>query len=47
MITIKKFKDTMQDVYSTSVCEDTIANINDTVTVLGILAPIYNFKAKG
>lgn len=59
-IILEEFKDTMKDVYSTSVCKATIdeapmaykslneilTNITDTVDVLSILKPIYNFKAK-
>ena len=58
-ISISEFKDSMQDIYSTSVCRDTIdeapqvykpmdeiiGNIKDTVDIISIIKPIYNFKA--
>lgn len=56
---LEDFKDTMKDIYTTSVSEDTldeapfvykpmqeiIDNIKDTVTIIKIIKPIYNFKA--
>lgn len=53
------FKESMKDIYTTSVCEDTldeapfvykpmqeiINNIGDTVDIIKIIRPIYNFKA--
>lgn len=56
---INEFKDTMKDIYSTSVVESTLdespmaykpmeeilSNIKDTVEILKIIKPIYNFKA--
>ena len=53
------FKKTMKDVYTTSICNETldespfaykdskeiIKNIDDTVDILKIIKPIYNFKA--
>ena len=55
------FKESMSDVYSTSVCPETIDEspmaykpmqeiidaIGDTVEVIDVFKPIYNFKAKG
>ena len=52
--------DTMSDIYSTSVCPETIDEspmaykpmqeiidqIGDTVEIIDIIKPIYNFKAK-
>lgn len=56
---MQDFKDTMSDVYTTSVCEATldeapqaykdmneiISLIGDTVEIIDIIKPIYNFKA--
>lgn len=58
-ISMVEFKESMRDIYSTSVCTSTIDespmvykpmqeiidNIQDTVEILGIIKPIYNFKA--
>lgn len=58
-INMYDFKESMKDIYSTSVVESTIdeapmvykpmdeiiANIKDTVEVMDIIKPIYNFKA--
>lgn len=58
-ISMSEFKDSMKDVYSTSVCVSTIdeapqaykpmeeimENIKDTVDIVDIIKPIYNFKA--
>lgn len=58
-INFDSFKEAMEGIYSTSVCEDTIdespfayksigdilPNITDTVDVIDIIKPIYNFKA--
>lgn len=58
-ISMQDFKDTMSDVYTTSVCESTldeapqaykdmneiISLIGDTVEIVDIIKPIYNFKA--
>lgn len=58
-INMHDFKESMKDIYSTSVVESTIdeapmvykpmneiiANIKDTVEVIDIIKPIYNFKA--
>ena len=58
-INMHDFKDSMKDIYSTSVVESTIdeapmvykpmdeiiENIKDTVDVIDIIKPIYNFKA--
>jgi RNA-splicing ligase RtcB len=55
------FEESMSDVYSTSVCPETIDEspmaykpmqeivdaIGDTVEILDVIKPIYNFKAKG
>ena len=57
---MSEFTDTMADVYSTSVCPETIDEspmaykpmqeiidqIGDTVEIIDIIKPIYNFKAK-
>lgn len=57
---LEEFKESMKDVYSTSVTEETIDeapfvykpmkeiidNIQDTVDIVKIIKPIYNFKAK-
>ncbi len=59
-ITLEEFKQTMINVYSTTVSKETldecalaykpmdeiIENIKDTVEVIDIIHPIYNFKAK-
>jgi tRNA-splicing ligase RtcB len=58
-ITMKEFKETMKDIYSTSVLMDTLdeapqaykpideilSSIVDTVDVIDIIKPVYNFKA--
>lgn len=58
-ISMSEFKESMKDVYSTSVCVSTIdeapqaykpmeeimENIKDTVDIVDIIKPIYNFKA--
>lgn len=58
-INMHDFKESMKDIYSTSVVESTIdeapmvykpmneiiENIKDTVDVIDIIKPIYNFKA--
>ena len=57
---MQDFADTMSDIYSTSVCPETIDEspmaykpmqeiidqIGDTVEIIDIIKPIYNFKAK-
>ena len=57
---MQDFTDTMSDIYSTSVCPETIDEspmaykpmqeiidrIGDTVEIIDIIRPIYNFKAK-
>ena len=57
---MQDFTDTMSDIYSTSVCPETIDEspmaykpmqeiidqIGDTVEIIDIIKPIYNFKAK-
>lgn len=57
---MQDFSDTMSDIYSTSVCPETIDEspmaykpmqeiidqIGDTVEIIDIIKPIYNFKAK-
>ena len=59
-LSLDDFRTQMTDVYSTSVCQETIdespmackpmeeivGQIGDTVEVLDIIRPIYNFKAK-
>ena len=54
-----EYKESMKDIYTTSVNEDTIDeapfvykpmqeiidNISDTVDIIKIIKPIYNFKA--
>ena len=59
-INFDEFKESMKNIYSTSVCESTIDespivyktveeiinNIKDTVNIIDIIKPIYNFKAK-
>lgn len=59
-LSLKDFEENMKDVYTTSVCDETldespmvykpmqeiIDNIKDTVDVIKIIKPIYNFKAK-
>lgn len=59
-LSLEDYKDTMADIYTTSVCSETIDeapmaykpiqeiidNIKDTVDILEIVKPIYNFKAK-
>ena len=59
-LSLTDFKESMKDVYTTSVCDETldespmvykpmqeiIDNIKDTVDVIKIIKPIYNFKAK-
>ena len=58
-ISMQDFKDTMSDVYTTSVCEETLDEapqayksadeimslISDTVEIIDVVKPIYNFKA--
>lgn len=58
-INLGEYKETMKDIYTTSVCADTIdeapmaykpldeivKNIKDTVEIIKIIKPIYNFKA--
>lgn len=60
MIKLEEFQESMKDVYTTSVVEETIDeapfaykpiqeiidNIQDTVEIIKIIKPIYNFKAK-
>lgn len=43
---LEEFRKSMEDIYSTSVLEETIDNIQDTVEIEKIIKPIYNFKAK-
>lgn len=59
IITMKEFKDSMENIYSSSVKESTldespmaykpmeeiVKNIKDTVDIIDIIKPIYNFKA--
>ena len=59
-VSLKEFEDSMNGIYSTSVCESTIDespmaykpmqeiidNVKDTVNIVDIIKPIYNFKAK-
>lgn len=59
-LSLKDFEESMKDVYTTSVCDETldespmvykpmqeiIDNIKDTIDVIKIIKPIYNFKAK-
>jgi len=59
-ISLEEYSNSMSDVFSTSVCEDTIDEapqayksmdeivemIKDTVSILDIVRPVYNFKAK-
>lgn len=59
-LSLEAYKNTMADIYTTSVCNDTIDeapmaykpmqeiidNIKDTVEIVDIIKPIYNFKAK-
>ncbi|WP_341423345.1 RtcB family protein [Clostridium perfringens] len=59
LITLDEFKDSMKNVWSTSVCESTIDespmsykpiedildNIGDSIEIIDIIKPIYNFKA--
>lgn len=59
-LTLDSFKESMKDVYSTSVCPETIdeapmaykpmeqilEDIKDTVEIVKVIKPIYNFKAK-
>lgn len=59
-LSIENYKDTMKDIFTTSVCEETIDeapmaykpmqeiidNIKDTVDIVEIIKPVYNFKAK-
>lgn len=58
-ITMDSFKDSMNGIYTTSVCESTldespqeynpmeeiISDIGDTVEIVDVIKPIYNFKA--
>jgi len=58
-ISMQDFRDSMTDIFSTSVCSSTvdeapqayksmdeiIRNIKDTVEIIDIIKPIYNFKA--
>lgn len=58
---VEDFKESMQGIYTTSVCYDTIdeapmvykpadvvmKDIQDTVEIVNVIKPIYNFKAKG
>lgn len=58
-ITLEEFKDSMKDVWTTSVNENTLdespmaykpieeilSNINNTVDIIDVIKPIYNFKA--
>lgn len=60
MLNLNEYKDSMEGIYTTSVCEETIDEapmvykpmqeimdcIQDTVEVVKIIKPIYNFKAK-
>lgn len=59
LLSMDEFKETMCNVWSTSVCESTLdespmaykdvneilGNIKDTVDVVGMIRPVYNFKA--
>nr|DAW10644.1 MAG TPA: tRNA-splicing ligase RtcB [Caudoviricetes sp.] len=58
-ISIQEFKESMSDVFTTSVCEETLDEapqayksadeimslIGDTVEIIDVIKPIYNFKA--
>lgn len=58
-VTFEEFKESMNGIYTTSVCENTIdespmvykpieeiiQNVQDTVEILKVIKPIYNFKA--
>ena len=58
-VTFEEFKESMNGIYTTSVCESTIdespmaykpmeeiiQNVQDTVEILKVIKPIYNFKA--
>lgn len=58
-VTLEEFKDSMKDIWTTSVCQSTvdespmaykpmqeiIDNIQDTVEIVNIIKPLYNFKA--
>jgi RNA-splicing ligase RtcB len=60
ILQLKDFEETMKEIYTTSVCEDTldeapmvykpieeiVENTKETIDVLDIIKPIYNFKAK-
>ena len=59
-LSLEDFKESMQGIYTTSVCEETIDEapmvykpafeimdcIKDTVDIVNVIKPIYNFKAK-
>lgn len=59
LISLEEFKDSMKNIWSTSVCESTIDespmsykpiedildNIGDSIEIIDIIKPIYNFKA--
>ncbi|MFZ3590113.1 RtcB family protein [Bacillus sp. DJP31] len=59
LLSIQDFKETMKDVFTTSVSEDTIdespfayktmeeiiENTKDTIDIISVLKPLYNFKA--
>ena len=59
LLKMQDFKDSMKDVWTSSVCEETLdespmtykpmedilGNINDTIEVVNIIKPIYNFKS--
>ncbi len=58
-VSLKEYKETMKNIYSSSVCESTIdespfaykpmkeiiTNTKDTIEIIKIIKPIYNFKA--
>jgi RNA-splicing ligase RtcB len=58
-LSMEDFKDSMKNVFTTSVCKETIdeapmvykpieqimADIKDTVDIIKVIKPIYNFKA--
>ena len=47
-ISMEEYRHSMDGIYSESVSEQTneiMANIRDTVTVVNVITPVYNFKA--
>lgn len=59
MVSMDEYKESMKDIWSTSVCESTIdespmaykpmdeiiRNVEDTVDIIDVIKPLYNFKA--